>query len=52
MDGTNFLLSKMYCLDFFINLTYTSFEGLSISLITHMNQSVVSEKTVTQSPKE
>ena len=31
----------------FINLTFTSFEGSYISLITHMNQSVVSEQTAT-----
>ena len=44
---SNFLLSKMYCPDFFINLTFTSFEGSFISLITYMNQSVVSEQTAT-----
>ena len=44
---SNFLLSKKYCPDFFINLTFTSFEGSFISLITHMNQSIVSEQTAT-----
>ena len=42
---SNFLLSKKYCPDFFINLTFTSFEGSFISIITHMNQSVASEQT-------
>ena len=44
---SNFLLSKKYCPDFLINLTFTSFEGSFISLVTHMNQSVVSEQTAT-----
>ena len=42
----NFLLSKKYCPDFLINLTFTSFEGSFISLITHMNELFVSERTV------
>ena len=42
---SNFLLSKKYCPDFLINLTFTSFEGSFISFITHMNQSFVSERT-------
>ena len=41
------LTSKKYCLDFLINLTFTSFEGSFISFITHMNQSFVSERTAT-----
>ena len=44
---SNFLLSKKYCPDFLINLTFTSFEGSFTSLITHMNQSIVSERTAT-----
>ena len=44
---SKFLLSKKYCPDFLINLTFTSFEGSFISLITHMNQSFVSEQTAT-----
>ena len=39
---SNFLLVKKYCPDFLINLTFTSFDGSFISLITQMNQSVVS----------
>ena len=44
---SNFLLSKRYCPDFLTNLTFASFEGSFISLITHMNQSFVSERTAT-----
>ena len=44
---SNFLLSKKYCPDFLINLTFTSFQGSFISLITHMNHSFVSEGTAT-----
>ena len=33
---------KKHCPDFFINLTFTSFEGSFISIITHMKQSVAS----------
>ena len=44
---SNFLLGKEYCPDFLINLTFTSFERSFISLITHMNQSFVSERTAT-----
>ena len=44
--GTTFstysLLNKKYCPDFFISLTFTSFEGSFISVTTHMNQSVAS----------
>ena len=43
----NFLFSKKYCPDFLINLSFTSIERSFISLITHMNQSFVSERTVT-----
>ena len=44
---SNFLLGKKYCPDFLINLTFTSFEGSFTSLITHMNQSIVSERAAT-----
>ena len=46
-DFSNFLLSKRYCPEFLINLTFISFEGSFISLITHMSQSFVSERTAT-----
>ena len=36
---SDFSLSKKYCPDFFIKLTFTSFEGSFISLIKHMNHS-------------
>ena len=42
---SNFLLSKKYFPDFLINLTFTFFKGSFISLVKHMNQSVVSEQT-------
>ena len=44
---SNFLLSKKYCSEFLINLTFTSFEGSFISLTTHKNQSFVSGRTAT-----
>ena len=44
---SNFSLGKKYCPDFVINLTFTSFDRSFISLITHMNQLVVSEQSAT-----
>ena len=44
---SKFLLGKKYCPDFLMNLTFTSFEGSFISLITNMNESFVSEETTT-----